>query len=172
MIQQLLIKYLIQNGRLGIPDIGLFQLKQIQSRVNESGELLTGPDTVIEYRTETVAADKHLFEFLSQEMEADEVAAIGSFNEWVHGLKQMLSDKQTVVLPLIGSLSQTPEGSISFKVAERTVAYKPVSLPEGLNWEQETGENEITETPADSSWWIYAIVLLLLGVAAIAYYYL
>ena len=33
MIQQLLIKYLIQNGRLGIPDIGIFQVKRIPAQV-------------------------------------------------------------------------------------------------------------------------------------------
>lgn len=172
MIQQLMIKYLIQNGRLGLPDIGSFQLKHIPAQIQESGTLLKGPAAVIEYRYEPIAADKHLFEFISMETEADEVTAIRRFNEWINELKQTLSEQKTVVLPRIGSLSQTPEGVIIFNAAERELTFKNVSLPNGMVWEQAEAEHETIPATVDTSWWIYAIILLLAGIAAIVYHYI
>ncbi len=172
MIQQLLIKYLLQNGRLGIPDIGVFQVKRIPAQVVAAGTAIQGPVSVITYHAEPVPADKHLFEFLSSETETDEVAAIGQFNAWTQELKQKIFDHQTVELPFIGTLLLGQDGNITHSAPESSIGYSSVDLPEGVLFET-TITNEGEEViPSDASWWIYAIILLLLGVAAIAYYYL
>ncbi len=171
MIQQLLIKYLIQNGRLGIPDIGIFQIKRIPAQVVAAGTAIKGPVSVITYHAAPVPADKHLFEFLSSETETDEVAAIGQFNAWTQELKQKIFDHQSVELPFIGTLLLDQDGNIIHTAPESAVGYQSVSLPEGMVLETSmAAEEELSSS--DASWWIYAIILLLLGVAAIAYYYL
>lgn len=171
MIQQLLIKYLIQNGRLGIPEIGMFQVKRIPAQVIAGGTEIKGPQSVIIYQREPVSADKHLFEFLSMETASDEVAAIGQFNEWAQEVKSKIFNQQTVELPFIGSLSLDQDGNIIHNAPVSTIGYPSISLPEGVVFESTAAEGEEIEEP-DASWWIYAIILFLLGSAAIAYYYL
>ncbi len=172
MIQQLLIKYLIQNGRLGIPEIGMFHVKRMPAQIIAHGTEIKGPESVIVYAPEAVTADKHLFEFLSIETASDEVAAIGQFNAWAHELKQKITDHQSVELPFIGTLSLDQDGSIIHTNAVNEVGFTTVSLPEGISLHQfATTEEEHMES-SDASWWIYAIILFLLGAAAIAYYYL
>jgi hypothetical protein len=171
MIQQLLIKYLIQNGRLGIPEIGMFQVKRIPAQVISGGTEIKGPESVITYQSEPVPADKHLFEFLSMETSSDEVTVIGQFNEWTQELKNKIFHHQTVELPFIGKLLLDQDGNIIHTATESTIGYTSVSLPEAVVFESISGrEAEIEQS--DASWWIYAIILFLLGSAAIAYYYL
>lgn len=172
MTQQLLIKYLIQNGRLGIPEIGLFQVKRVPAQIIAQGTEIKGPESVIVYAPEIVAADKHLFEFLSIETATDEVSVIGQFNAWAHELKQKITDHQSVELPFIGTLSLDQDGNIIHTNASNEIGFTTVPLPEGVSLQQFAATDEEHVVPSDSSWWIYAIILLLLGVAAIAYYYL
>lgn len=172
MIQQLLIKYLIQNGRLGIPEIGLFQVKRVPAQIIAQGTEIKNPESVIVYAPETVIADKHLFEFLSIETATDEVAAIKQFNAWAHELKQKIADHQSVELPFIGTLSLDQDGSILHTNAVNEIGFTTVSLPEGVSLHQFAVTEEENTVPSDSSWWVYAIILMLLGGAAIAYYYL
>lgn len=172
MIEQLLIKYLIQNGRLGIPEIGMFQVKRIPAQVIADGTALKGPESVITYESAPVAADKHLFEFLSMETSTDEVTVIGQFNEWTRELKNKISDHQTVDLPFIGKLVLDPDGNIMHTAPESTIGYASVSLPEGVVFESALASEDEEAQSADASWWIYAVILFLLGSAAIAYYYL
>lgn len=172
MIQQLLIKYLLQNGRLGIPDIGMFRVKRMPAQVVAGGTEIKGPESVITYQAEPVPADKHLFEFLSSETETDEVTAIGQFNAWTQELKQKIFDHQTVELPFIGTLLQDQDGNITHNAPVSSMGYASVALPEGVLLETTIATEDEEASLSDTSWWIYAIILLLLGVAAIAYYYL
>lgn len=172
MIQQLLIKYLIQNGRLGIPEIGLFQVKRVPAQIIAQGTAIKGPESVIVFTSEIVTADKHLFEFLSIETATDEVAVIGQFNTWAHDLKQKIANHQSVELPFIGTLSLDQDGSIVHTHALTDIKFSTVSLPEGVSLQEFTVTEEEDIDSSDTSWWIYAIILLLLGIAAIAYYYL
>ena len=64
------------------------------------------------------------------------------------------------------------DGSIIHTNAVNDIGFTTVALPEGVSLQQFVTTDEEGDLPSDSSWWIYAIILLLLGVAAIAYYYL
>lgn len=150
----------------------MFQVKRIPAQVIADGSAIKGPESVITYQSEPVAADKHLFEFLSMETSTDEVTVIGQFNEWTQELKHKIFNHQTVELPFIGKLLLDEEGNISHIAPESAIGYNSVSLPEGVVFDSTlTGEREGAEQ-SDASWWIYAIILFLLGAAAIAYYYL
>lgn len=172
MLQQLLHKYLVLNGQLGIPDIGNFKLRRVPAYIDASGGYLQAPTTIIQFEQQTVAADKQFFQFLSHEIEVDEVTAIGQFNEWTKELKDKLAETASADLPLIGSLRKTTEGALAFDPLPTTTNFQPVAIPEGIVWKQEGEELESVDEPSDSGWWIYAVILLLLGAAAIAYHYL
>jgi len=173
MIQQLLIKYLIQNGRLGIPEIGMLHVKRIPAQVISGGREIKGPEFVITYQPEPVPADKHLFEFLTMETSSDEVTVIGQFNEWTQDLKNQIFNRQTVELPFIGKLLLDEDGQITHTAPESTIGYQSVALPEGIVFESKLAAEEEEELEKKgTSWRIYAIILFLLASAAIAYYYL
>jgi hypothetical protein len=172
MLQQLLHKYLVLNGQLGIPDIGNFKLRRVPAYIDATGAYLQPPTTIIEFEQQTVAADKQFFQFLSQEIEVDEVAAIGQFNDWTKALKEKLAETASANVPLIGSLHKTPEGSLAFDPLPIETNFQPIAIPEGIVWKQETEEYDSLDKASDSGWWIYAVILFLLGAAAIAYHYL
>lgn len=172
MIQQLLYKYLVLNGQLGLPDIGSFTIHRQPAAVDATGSVLLAPKQEVHFEPQTVQADKNLFLFLAQETDADEVTVIGQFNEWVKSTKEKLTQESVAELPFIGSLRLTGEGAYRFDALSAAIVQPAVSLPEGLVWKTiVTEEDSIAET-TDSGWWIYAIILLLLGIAAIAYRYL
>ncbi|HCL06067.1 MAG TPA: hypothetical protein DHW64_08935 [Chitinophagaceae bacterium] len=75
-------------------------------------------------------------------------------------------------MPFMGSLRVTGEGDYRFDALSSVIVQPAVELPEGLVWKTIKTEDESVVETADSGWWIYAIILLLLGIAAIAYRYL
>jgi hypothetical protein len=172
MIQQLLYKYLVLNGQLGLPDIGSFTIHRQSAVVDAAGTALLAPIQEIRFEPKAVQADKNLFLFLAHETDSDEVTAIGQFNEWVKSTKEKLTQTSVAEMPFMGSLRVTGEGDYHFDALSAAIGQSAVELPEGLVWKTITTEDESVVETADSSWWIYAIILLLLGIAAIAYRYL
>lgn len=172
MIQQLLYKYLVLNGRLGLPDIGSFTIYRRPASVDASGTVLLSPSQQVQFESIHVQADKNLFVFLAQEIEADEVTAIGKFNEWVKLTKEKLAEESVAELPYMGALRLTVDGAYRFEAFPPGIGQLSVDLPEGMIWKTSTAENDTTVEAKDAGWWIYAIILLLLGLAAIAYRYL
>jgi len=172
MIQQLLYKYLVLNGQLGLPDIGYFTIHRQPAAPDAAGKVLLSPVQQVQFEPKPVQADKNLFLFLAQETEADEVTAIGQFNEWVKSIKEKLLQQSVAELPWMGFLRLTEEGSYRFEAMPLSIGQQSVDLPEGLEWKTISIENEPTDETNDAGWWIYAIILLLLGLAAIAYRYL
>lgn len=172
MIQDLLYKYLILNGRLGIPEIGRFAIYRAPASVQEDGTVMRAPVQQILFEEKPVTADKNLFQFLAHEMSTDEIAAIGSFNTWVSSIREQLTRDAFVKLPFIGTLEQTTEGVIGFIPATPAIKPSSIDLPYGIVWQTDEIAEDASVDKNDSGWWIYAIILLLLGIAAIAYRYL
>lgn len=172
MLQQLLYKYLILNGQLGLPEIGRFTIHRQPAAVDETGRVLVSPTQQIRFETVTVNADKNLFLFLAHETGSDEVSAISQFNEWVKSVREKLAGGSAASLPWIGMLRLTGDGTYSFDPLNPSVAWQTVELPEGMIWKAATTEEAAVIENADSGWWIYAVILLLLSIAAIAYHYL
>ncbi len=172
MIQQLLYKYLVLNGQLGVPDIGSFTIYRQPAVVDATGTVLLSPTQQVQFEAQPIQTDKNLFLFLAQETASDEVTAIGQFNEWVKSTKEQLVQESVAELPFIGSLHLTGEGVYHFDALSSAISQQPVDLPEGTVWKALANEDDSMGETADSGWWIYAVILLLLGIAAIAYRYL
>ena len=172
MIQELLYKYLVLNGQLGLPDIGSFSIHREPATVDSNGAVLLAPTQQIRFEAKSVQADKNLFLFLAQETEADEVTVIGKFNDWVKITNEKISQNGVVELPFIGNLSRAADGNYLFDALATDFGYISVPLPDGTIWLADTTEEETVIESSDSGWWIYAIILLLLGIAAITYRYL
>lgn len=172
MVQQLLYKYLILNGQLGLPDIGRLTIHRQPAAVDETGRVLLSPTQQIRFEVETVNADKNLFLFLAQETGSDEITVIVQFNEWVKSIRNKLAQGSVAELPFMGSLRLTGESVYLFDPPLQTIAQQSVDLPVGMVWKTASPEDDSVAETTNSGWWIYAIILLLLGIAAIAYRYL
>jgi hypothetical protein len=172
MIQELLYKYLVLNGHLGLPEIGQFTVQRKPASIDASGTALLAPSYQVHFEQQAVQADKNLFLFLAQQMETDEVSAIGTFNDWMKSVKHQLTQQARAELPFMGLLRKTEADEYHFEPLTTHFGTSSVELPQGHIWEVDTAEETADEEMADSGWWIYAVIFLLLGIAAIAYHYL
>jgi hypothetical protein len=172
MIQELLYKYLVLNGHLGLPEIGQFTVQRKPASIDASGTALLSPTYQLHFEQQAVQADKNLFLFLVEETETDEVTVIGTFNDWVKSVKDQLNQQATAALPFMGLLRKNEAGGYHFEPLTNHFGTSSVELPQGHIWQVDTAEETAEEEKTDSGWWIYAIIFLLLGIAAIAYHYL
>ncbi len=172
MIQELLYKYLVLNGHLGLPEMGQFTVERKPASIDASGTSLLSPVYQLHFEQQAVQADRNLFLFLAQETETDEVTVIGMFNDWIKSVKDQLTQQTTAELPFMGLLRRTEEGTYHFEPLTTHLGTSSVELPQGQLWEVDTVSEELAEEKTDAGWWIYAIIFLLLGIAAIAYHYL
>jgi hypothetical protein len=180
-----LYKYLILYKKLALPGIGYFTVEQVPARLDFANKQLHAPVPAIRFSTGTQQADRHFFDFLSADLQVTDLQAIQQFNETVLQLKQQLNSTGTLVLPFIGSLKKEFEGQFSFQPATSLQAYLPDINAERvlrnethtvMVGERERSSEEMRELLADTGnrngkWWIYAIILGVLGIAALIYYY-
>lgn len=187
-------KFLIQHKKVSIPGIGSFSFNNKTAFTNADGNILHAPLPTISFTSETALADKNFYTFLAKELHVEEIDAIKSFHEFTYHLKNDSSKAESLVLPGIGSLHKQPLGGYEF-VQENTLNnyFEPIKIKantgvalqntatiaeshpiDALSLKNENfadinlNEEEVTE-PKTDYWWIYAIVLALLGIAAIIY---
>lgn len=184
-----LYKYLVLHRRLDIPGVGRFLIENTPARMDESGTLIQAPVPVITFRQQAVQADKQFYDFLSWEMDTDEVDAISRFRDYTEELKARAAEESGAELPEIGQLFLHADGSTEFRTATTDIheLLPPVSLPDGIvfahtasmphalktnreNTSEELADAE-TDQAGNNNWWIYAAILLLVGIGFILFYY-
>ncbi|MBX9735087.1 MAG: hypothetical protein K2X37_13600 [Chitinophagaceae bacterium] len=194
-MHQYLHKYLVLNKKLGIPDVGNFSIQYTPSKLDASTGLLFGPTPVVQFKQEqTAPADKVFFDFLAEEMAVDEVVAIRRFHDYVYQLKSTITAPQGGKIEGIGNLRKEESGLIIFspykltqdiipQVHSGTAIQSPKAdkkhIPEDNDRELTEQEEEdirelLGQDASDASsdnWWIYAVILLLIGVGAVLFYY-
>lgn len=185
-------KYLLQHKKVSIPGIGSFVMKHKSANLNADENLLNAPVTAIVYKAETALADKSFYNFVSNELQIEEIEAIKNFHEYTYQLKQDATKAEAIVLPGIGKLTKQADGSYEF--LQETVLqeyYAAVTFTEVKkeNTTDTSNLNTLTlkneklanldssstveeEAEKEDYWWIYAAILGLIGVAAIVYKFL
>jgi hypothetical protein len=194
-MNQYLHKYLILNQKLSIPDVGNLVIETNGAQLDIHNELLFAPASSIRFKQEpTTTADKFFYDFLAQEMGTDVVVAIRSFHDYLYKIKSTLNTPQGAQLPGIGLLRKedngyilfTPEKNLqelmpqvklnaAFKLPQKFVPVVPEEEERELTEKEEEDIRELLgqdslEGKADY-WWVYAIILLLIGVGALLFYY-
>ncbi|MBN8718950.1 hypothetical protein SAMN05444410_11385 [Hydrobacter penzbergensis] len=183
-----LYKYLVLHRRLDIPGLGRFLIENRPARMEEGGKLIQAPVPVISFRQQAVQADKQFYDFLAWEMDTDEVDAINRFRDYTEELKTKVTSESGVELKEVGHLFIREDGTTEFRaVASPHELLPPVSLPDGIVFEHtasmphalKTNEaatsNEYAEaeptSASNNKWWLYAAILLLIGIGIILFYY-
>ena len=183
----ILYKYLILNKQLSIPGIGHFYIEHEPARPDAAGDVIHSPLPVIKFTNTVTTADRNFFEFASQELAIEQWDTIRQFHDFSYNLKNDVNTYASIELPGMGSLRRNNLGGLSFEPAMVLDEYFPeIKVPMPL--QQETQEANIpAETPVTESepgedveddtpptkdrWWVAAVVLGVIGIAAIVYYY-
>lgn len=192
-MNQYLNKYLSLNKKLSIPDIGNLVIESSGAQLDAINGLLYAPTQVIQFKQENATADKFFFDFLANELGVDEVVAIRSFHDYLYKIKSTINTPQGAVIPGIGRLKKEDNGYILFSPEKNLLELTPqvkldatypmpkkaVSIDydkeKELTFQEEEDIRELlgqeSEGEESDNWWIYAIILLLIGVGALLFYY-
>lgn len=183
---QSLQKYFILYKKLSLPGIGWFTLEEGSARLDFTEKKLRAPSPVINFYPQAALPNKTFFQFLSEELEVDEVQAVRHFNGLVYELRDRLNSSGVINLPGIGTLNKNETNEYSFKVDTALAQYFPDLsveriIRQGAEHTIRVGEHERTnkqmhemllaeENEPKDYWWLYAILLALAGIAALIYY--
>lgn len=181
-------KFLILNGKVSIPGIGLFYIRRKPASFDFLKKIFIAPSEQVLFDPGVEQVDKHFYTFVSREQQIEEAAATTSFAEFSAGIARELEANGKVQLPGLGVLLKNETGKAHFEAArplsslypnvtaERTIQELPLKTSSTAN-----RRKELTETPQTSLrdstsgkkdyWWLFALLLAALAVAAIAFYY-
>jgi nucleoid DNA-binding protein len=187
----ILHKYLLQYKKVSVPGIGNFVIETESAKFSEETSLLSAPQQVIHFKAETALADRVFFDYLAKELHIEEIEAIKNFHEFTYQLKSDISHGESIIFPGIGMLKKQQDGSFAFEQEDCISSYFPsvelkeheVQTKQELTVDEEKLQQEnfsdIELTPVDELegeptdyWWVYAIVLAIIGIAAIVYKYM
>lgn len=187
---QLLYQYLLTNQQLALPGIGNLFVERNAAEIDFTKNSITAPSYTFSFNNEKATVDKFFFQFISQKLSITEVEAINHFNNFLHKIKeQVLSG--SVELPEIGILKSNNSSEIVLEPVVHKNIYNNIDLGSFTKIESDitdiydSGETKIitntVEIPKEEKivlhesedyWWVYAIILALMGLGALLYYYI
>ncbi len=188
----ILYKYLLVNKQMTLPGLGVFNIKPIAAELDFVKGVLHAPQVAVHFTKDPAAVDKNLFQYLSKELGVDEWQAVRKFIDFTYIIKETIETKSVVELPGLGKLQKSVNNEIYFVKGDNL---KPFANDIKLNAANDssanlvelyvTGDNLIlTEETEDDKlemivkeegedyWWVYALILALMGVGALLYYYI
>jgi nucleoid DNA-binding protein len=186
---QLLYKYLILNKQVTLPGLGVFYIQRQPAKHDYVNSVFVSPALHINFNASSDLPDKNFYQFVSKERGLNEVEAVKSLNSFADKLNQQVKANKTVELPGMGMLKINAAGQLTFEPADILAAYFPPTKGASLLDEKSqnvASEKAVTrasketisfqelsqeEVSRKSYWWVYAIILALLGIGAIGYYY-
>ena len=190
-MNQLLYKYFALNHRLYLPGIGTFTTLEKPAVLDFTNKTICVESSEIIYKNEAANADKRFFNFLCAQFHTEEWKAIITFNDFVAHIKNVLTHEGSFTLEGMGIITQKQVGEYQFSQIDSTNLFPSVHAERVIRKNTEhtliVGVQEKTsvemqhqielQTEEDAAivtkekWWISAIILAVIGVAALAYYY-
>ncbi len=188
-MMHLLYKYLIINKQVTLPGIGVLSINRKPARHDLVDKVFQSPVFNIELTSETSIADNKLFVFISREKGIDEAEAFEHLHDFAYRLKEDVSLNKIVELPGIGVLGKDNLGHLSLRSTDVIRTFFPPVISEDTfvardnqaffnnrnsnysKTEQALSNETKTALKAKDFWWVYAIVLALIGIGGIFYYY-
>ncbi len=190
----LLYKYFLVNKKVGIPGLGVFSLQDTPATLDFVKGSLHAPQYKILFKKmEENKIDNNLFIYLSKEMKLEEWQVAKEFQEFTESIKQNIAGNKAVELPGIGKLQKgydediylisdvdaTITSSADIKLNNvndsRANLIDLYSTGEHLILTEESEDDKlemIIKHKEEDYWWVYALILGLMGVAALLWYYI
>jgi hypothetical protein len=183
-MNQYLVKYFALNKKLILPGIGSFNTATQPAQLEFVEKTLHAPAHSITFKQDETADDSNFISFLIKETGLGQFEASNKFNYFIMQLKEKLQSGIALQLPGLGVLTnngdhysftgETLQQFFPGITAERVIrqnAQHSIRVGEDQKTSAEMHEILHKETEQDR-WWIGAIVLGVIGVAAILYHYL
>ena len=188
---EIFYKYLIVNQKIGLPGVGNFYIESIPAKIDIVHSTLTAPSQSVIFSVEAPLNDRSFFDYLSREMKLNGIEAVTRFNEFSQQINERAINSGAI-LPGIGTLKKNENGQFSFYPEIKNNTLLPqihindsVVADSKLIAVYDSGETKIiTQESAapeeekivmhdsDDFWWVYAIILALMGLGALLYYYI
>lgn len=186
----LLYKYLIIHKQVALPGVGVFKIVRQPAKHDIANKVINPPVLNIQFKPQPATGNNGFLKFLSKEKSLDQTAAINYLNDFAQRLNHNVNSGKPFELPGIGTLRKNANEEVSFEPAHVLTHYLPPAVAEPVVREKVSHEIRVGEAQRTSSqmrpalqdepeteyvrkdyWWIYAIVLAAIGIAAIIYYY-
>ena len=174
-----LYKYLVLNEIVAIPGVGNFTITSKPASIN-AGKIYP-PQQDLVFQQGTALTDKKFYSFLAEENGVSEVDAVRKFQDFAYQLRKDIQSNNCVELTGMGIFSKGPTNDVTFQSIFSLDKFFPsiplqqVAAPATpINTVTEVEEHGIEVYPEDEAiakdrWWIWALVLGLIALAAIAY---
>ena len=180
-------KFLALHQRLALPGIGNFSVQTSPSQTDFTNRSILPSLPQITFSNEIIPAEKNFYNFLSTELNIDEVQAEHQFTDFTAQLQLRLNEEKKIYLKGIGQLTRVAPRVLNFQ-PEDMPDYFPVITAERVIRKNAThlikvGEDEKTSTEMQSAlqpkekiiprerWWIPAAILAFIGIVALIFYY-
>lgn len=191
---QELYKYFVLNKKVSIPGIGNFSINTTSAKLDFVAGVLHAPHPKVGFVQGETRVDRNLFQYLSKELKIDEKQAVQDFQAFGLSVKENLENNKPVELPGIGKLQKgyndnevlfTEEQAVTPSFLNDIKLNSATDSKANLVELYKTGDNLIlTEETEDDRlemiikekdedyWWVYALILALMGIGALLYYYI
>ena len=179
-------KYLILNKKASVPTLGVFTINRIPAQLSFEDKKISPPVFQINFTAGSPAADKYFYKFVEDEQQIEEIEAITKLNNFSHTVRQELNKNKEVFFPGIGQLIIGRDGqlrlqnlhqsndyypAVSAATAQRNVIAPEAVVTEEIVVDEPTELVEEVSTSKKDYWWIFALILAIVAIGAIAYYY-
>jgi nucleoid DNA-binding protein len=172
-----LYKYLSLNKHVSVPGVGNFVVQDSPAKFNANTKSFSPPTTTINFQQSTALTDKSFYHFLAGEMGITDVEAVRKFQDFSYQLRKDIQNNSFVELTGIGTLKRNSMSEVVFEPSLSTAAYFPSITADEVVTAKADNDSEVyyeeeQEVVAKDNWWIWALVLGFVAIAAIVYFYL
>lgn len=194
MLYELFYKYLILNGTASMPGIGTFGVEQVPATMDFENKKLNPPSQNICLQSNEIATDTYSFyNFLASELNINESEAARRFQDFCHDIQKQVNNSGSVLLPGVGKLTKNASGFYAMQSENDTKQVLPdlwitktqaatTGLLDVYSTEQPSIiknskiESEVdklaTVAESEDYWWVFAIIIAIMGLGALLYYYI
>lgn len=188
---ELFYKYLIVNHRVGLPGVGNFYIESVPAKLDIVHRTLDAPFESIHFSPDAPVNDRAFYDYLSRETQLNGIEAVSQFNELSKRIQETAA-QNAVALPGIGTLKKNEEGEFIFypEIKSNSLLHQihlknSVAADANIVSVYDSGETtiitqdavapeeeKIVMSESEDYWWVYAIILALMGLGALLYYYI
>ncbi len=184
-MQELITSYLFQNKDCPLPGLGSLSIHTSGAEADFTNQKITAPKPVIQFKNKEIDT-AGLLNYVSIKTHCDTDEASEALDHFCDHLKNEISKHSNAKLDAIGDFFIDPNGHFNLKPYPLPDSFLPAVFAERVIHPKAehsilVGDKETTntvmkeflsETPkVKDHWWIWAIVLGIIGLGALVFYF-
>jgi hypothetical protein len=192
---ELFYKYLILNNKASLPGIGSFLVEQIPASMDFENKKIIPPSQKISLTNLVNEHEVASFQnFLNQELSVSNDESLSKINAFTQNIQSQITSNGSLELPNIGKLIKNINGGFSLNTNNNNETKQVLSdiwinksqaantnfmdvysdtMPTIIRRENFVENNSVfINKESEDYWWVWAIVLAIMGLGALLYYYI